>query len=502
MRKKIVIIGGGISGLTAAQVLLKSGLTLDVTVLEARDRLGGRIDSKTMNNGDIVEMGAHWIHGHSDEHHLCQYAKLKDPQAVLSSVPFAYNFARVFMRGKSFSLKYLEKIFDDIYAARDLIQLQQKTRILTLQDEAKAIKLSLQGKYPDAELDYFCQLWQIKESEGANPYDECVYNCMIDGPSNFNFIEPEGIDYLITNGLNNIVEHLKENVHYQLTAEVTHILQQHGKVFTTYHRNGQSHIIESDYIINTLPWGVLKAGKVTFTPALSESKQQAINHTAMTAVIKVALTFDNQSFLTACNHHNHPLRENIIVFDGEDTGPFFAVNLNAVKLIGSSTLASKAGKLLGKFNDFDPILIEQVVQSYLFSFAPKVAASTLLLFISDYPTVLKHSELNEPELINLYLKAITKYYPSLNQDSLQDFASKAWLNDPYSLGAYPYITKDMQLADLLALAAREGNMIMAGDGIGIEFNSSPLNIQHSSLHAAMLSGQNAASTIISELSGL
>ena len=42
MEAKIVIIGAGISGIAAAQSLHKAGAT-DVVILEAKDRVGGRI---------------------------------------------------------------------------------------------------------------------------------------------------------------------------------------------------------------------------------------------------------------------------------------------------------------------------------------------------------------------------------------------------------------------------------------------------------------------------
>ena len=42
---KIVIIGGGIAGITAASQLSKAGIT-DFLLVEARDRIGGRIHTK------------------------------------------------------------------------------------------------------------------------------------------------------------------------------------------------------------------------------------------------------------------------------------------------------------------------------------------------------------------------------------------------------------------------------------------------------------------------
>ncbi|MDO5737272.1 MAG: FAD-dependent oxidoreductase [Propionibacteriaceae bacterium] len=53
------IVGGGLAGLTAALDLVKRGL--DVVVLEARDRVGGRIENGILDDGQYVELGGQWI---------------------------------------------------------------------------------------------------------------------------------------------------------------------------------------------------------------------------------------------------------------------------------------------------------------------------------------------------------------------------------------------------------------------------------------------------------
>ena len=55
----VVIIGAGIAGLAAAHALIQSGLT--VTVVEARDRVGGRLLSRRISDTSALDLGATWF---------------------------------------------------------------------------------------------------------------------------------------------------------------------------------------------------------------------------------------------------------------------------------------------------------------------------------------------------------------------------------------------------------------------------------------------------------
>ncbi len=53
------VIGSGISGLTAAYRLHRAGAS--VIVLEAGDRIGGRIHTAWLSDGSVFEIGAEWV---------------------------------------------------------------------------------------------------------------------------------------------------------------------------------------------------------------------------------------------------------------------------------------------------------------------------------------------------------------------------------------------------------------------------------------------------------
>src|SRR5262249_6491119 len=55
----VVIIGAGLAGLTAARGLAAKGV--DVLVLEARDRVGGRVLTINIPNNGFIDQGGQWV---------------------------------------------------------------------------------------------------------------------------------------------------------------------------------------------------------------------------------------------------------------------------------------------------------------------------------------------------------------------------------------------------------------------------------------------------------
>ena len=57
--RSVCVIGAGLAGLAAADALAQAGI--DVTVLEERDRVGGRVWSLPAEGGGVIEMGAEFV---------------------------------------------------------------------------------------------------------------------------------------------------------------------------------------------------------------------------------------------------------------------------------------------------------------------------------------------------------------------------------------------------------------------------------------------------------
>ena len=70
----VVVVGGGLSGLVAARKLVASGKK--VLVLEARNRVGGRLLNHTLANGSVIESGGAFV-GPTQDHVLALAKELK-----------------------------------------------------------------------------------------------------------------------------------------------------------------------------------------------------------------------------------------------------------------------------------------------------------------------------------------------------------------------------------------------------------------------------------------
>ena len=123
---EVLVIGAGFAGLSAARQLLRRGV--DVLVVEARDRVGGRVWTETTPSGAVVDQGGQWI-GPGQDH----LQALADECGVRTFPTFTTGHGVEMREGKRFTYGWLvptsdaaaaaegvEAIFDLDVAAQDV----------------------------------------------------------------------------------------------------------------------------------------------------------------------------------------------------------------------------------------------------------------------------------------------------------------------------------------------------------------------------------------------
>ncbi|HLN16497.1 MAG TPA: NAD(P)/FAD-dependent oxidoreductase [Acidimicrobiales bacterium] len=109
----VVVVGAGLAGLSAARHLVRSGL--DVVVVEARDRVGGRSWSDTTSSGVVVDRGGQWL-GPTQDH----LAALAEEFGVVTFPTFISGEAVELRDGSRFTYTGLIPTSDSAAAAEGI----------------------------------------------------------------------------------------------------------------------------------------------------------------------------------------------------------------------------------------------------------------------------------------------------------------------------------------------------------------------------------------------
>jgi phytoene dehydrogenase-like protein len=133
--QSILIIGGGAAGLAAARDLSRAGLK--VIVLEARDRIGGRVFTRRDTDSPVpIELGAEFVHGKSPA--LLQLARASNLKLYEVSEQHWYFENGEICKSHGF-WKSVQRLMDRMKSARNDESLQDfLNRLPHDQDTARA----------------------------------------------------------------------------------------------------------------------------------------------------------------------------------------------------------------------------------------------------------------------------------------------------------------------------------------------------------------------------
>ena len=276
-----VVIGAGVAGLTAARSLVHAGRR--VVVLEARDRVGGRVWTDR-SDGFITDLGASWIHGVADSP-VAAAARAFGMRAVEFTVgsyqPDGRPIAYYGPDGERLSEAAAQDFTKDIHAVdATLVEVIAASAAEASYRDVTETALDLQG-WDNARAQRVREFLEHRSEEqyGAWIEDLAAHGLDDDVVDGDEVVFPDGYDRLparLAQGLDVRFQHVVSRVRW--SAEGVTVTTDHGD-------------FAADTAVVTVPVGVLQSGDFTFEPSLPEPNAGALSRLRMNAFEKVILRF-------------------------------------------------------------------------------------------------------------------------------------------------------------------------------------------------------------------
>lgn len=425
VRQRVVVIGAGLAGMSAAYQLTGAGH--DVTILEARTRAGGRVHTlrEPFADGLHAEAGAMFI---PDSHDLTmRYIKLfRIPLTLIPQERRAINY---YLRGTRFGA-------GDTRTINQLLQLSPAERTLGIGGMTDKYLIPVLSEIGDAR----SPAWS---PERLQRYDRMTYAGFLRarGASeeavrllrlNDADLTGDGVDHvsalmvLRETALNyNMVElytvkggtdllpkalatHLASKIRYG--SPVVKIEQDAREVRVTYSQAGATETISADYLVCTIPFSILR--EIEVRPEFSPEKRRAIRELPYTSATRVYVQSRREYW-------------------------------------------ARAGLGVSAYTDL-PVMA--IVNSTL----NQTGARGILESYTAGENARRMAGLSEGERLEFTSRQMEQVYPGIRKN-FEGGASVAWDEDRWARGAYAWF-KPGQMTELLPHVARaEGRIHFAGE---------------------------------------
>ncbi|KAK3901671.1 flavin-containing amine oxidase [Staphylotrichum tortipilum] len=286
-RPHVGVIGAGLAGLRCAEVLIEGGAR--VTVLEARDRIGGRIHQAKLLD-QVVDMGPNWVHGTDDnpilklaqetDTSLCAVAdtmKVFEPsgtempeefaaegmETVWDLIGDAFKHSNEQCLGIDPSLSLKDYFYEKL--AEGTLDKDQQKRVLLLAE--------MWGSFIGDSWDRQSLRWFWLE--------ECL----------------DGENLLVANNHASVLQHVAVKplayADVRLSTKVTSIETAGTNLrdprVTVRSADGET--FRFDEVVVAVPLGCLKQNRPTFSPPLPPRLQRAVRNASYSTLEKVYITF-------------------------------------------------------------------------------------------------------------------------------------------------------------------------------------------------------------------
>lgn len=300
----VAIIGSGIAGLAAAEQLCQS-TRFNVKILEASQRIGGRIYTKKLSQNDHIDFGAQYIPCYEDNP---LYRLAKENNIDLEAVPCRQNVLLASENGKSVNydtFKEASKFYCNLF--KKIKHTNFSTVSSDINDVGTYIEMKVQEYIKhmtnDQQIATFVgAMYAFMRRERGMTATNSLTDLRLRDYTQRVRLDVE--DQQVTNGYSVILDKIVEN----LPVDIIHFNQKVEEIkwqeykedlykdqsecypVTLECANGNTY--GADIVICTVPLGVLKAeSKTLFKPSLPDWKSNAIERLGFGTVNKITLKY-------------------------------------------------------------------------------------------------------------------------------------------------------------------------------------------------------------------
>ena len=271
-RVDVIVVGAGTAGLSAARSLTRAGA--NVVILEARDRVGGRIMTSELWPAAPVDLGASWIHGADGNPVYDEAVALGIDTAVfdVGSADGQGSFVLYSPNGTRLDADSAEQRLDAVLERLERLPAPPEVSLAAGVDELPAPMRAAARE---------SGLTEFAADYGATP-DQLALSALAEDDS---FSGPQRV---FPGGFGQLTTRIAEGLDVRYGTAVQAISLRDDSV--ALEAGGQRWV--ADAVIVTVPLGVLKAGTIRFDPPLPDDHQRAIDAIGFGRYEKLILQFD------------------------------------------------------------------------------------------------------------------------------------------------------------------------------------------------------------------
>jgi monoamine oxidase len=267
----VVVVGAGMAGAAAAAELVRAGHS--VCVVEARDRVGGRVHSIRDFCEQPVEAGAEFIHGVGAATWPDARAAGVDVRPCPLTSGTMFNFG-----GRTLWLPW-SLLHPGVWPSFPILWWIGRFKGPDVSAREFLDRLRLRGR---------ARLMAQMVLTGHLPGD--LDQVGMQGLLDDNVLQLEtGLNHRVAQGYDTVVEHITRGLDIRFGFVTDTIHWGEGEAVV---RASDGRELRARAVVTTLPLGVLRSGRVRFVPDLPASKREAFDGLLAGPVLKILLRFE------------------------------------------------------------------------------------------------------------------------------------------------------------------------------------------------------------------